>query len=216
MKSARKPADCRLYAILDAAYLAGRAPESVAAAMIAGGVDLIQIRAKDRTPSEIAAMGRAVAPVARAAGIPVVINDHPEVALEIGADGVHLGQEDGSVDAARRLLGEGVWIGKSTHSLEQALAAEAEGVDYIGVGPVYATPTKPDYQPVGLELVRAVSARVKLPFFCIGGIKLENAVAVLAAGAERIVVVSGILQAPDPTAYCRGLKQALDRNAGKP
>lgn len=202
-------AACRLYAILDAAYLGNRDPATVAVEMIRGGVDIIQVRAKDRTPAEIAAMTRAVLHVARPTAIPVVVNDHPRVAVETDADGVHVGQDDADVAETRAALGGEKWVGKSTHSLDQALAAEQEGADYIGVGPIFATPTKPTYAPVGLELVRDVSSRLKIPFFCIGGIKLENAEKVLAAGARRLVVVSGILQAPAIADYCQQLRKML-------
>ncbi|MDD2709199.1 MAG: thiamine phosphate synthase [Verrucomicrobiae bacterium] len=199
----------QLYAILDTGYLAGRQPSVVAAEMIRGGVDIIQVRAKDLPEKEISALVREVLTVTRPAGVPLIVNDHPRIAGATGADGAHVGQDDISVAAARQMAGPGSLIGKSTHSLEQARKAVAEGADYIGVGPVFATPTKPDYTPVGLELVRQVSREITIPFFCIGGIKLENAPTVIAAGARRIVVVSGILQAPDLTAYCQALKKNL-------
>lgn len=212
MRTLRNLEARRLYAILDTVYLAGRDPALIASQMIEGGVDIIQVRAKDRSPREIVILAKAVLEVAHAASVPVIINDHPAVAVEIGADGVHVGQTDIPVPKARQILGgEVCWIGKSTHTLEQALTAEAEGVDYIGVGPVFATPTKPEYPPVGLDLVRAVNSRLKIPFFSIGGIKRENAKDVLFAGAKRLVVVSGILRASDVVAYCRDLQSILDQ-----
>ncbi len=213
MNGVRPISECRLYAILDSAYLGGRDPGRVTFEMIQGGVDLIQVRAKDRREEEIAAWTREVLPVAHKASVGVIVNDHPEVAASVGADGVHVGQDDLSVRKARTIVGVGRWVGKSTHSMEQALRAEEEGPDYIGVGPVFATPTKPDYVPVGLPLVREVAARVKIPFFCIGGIKWENLDEVLRQGATRAVVVSGILQAVDAADYCRKLKSKLDRSA---
>lgn len=201
--------DCRLYAILDTTYLDGRDPAQVAAAMVAGGVDIVQLRTKHASAGECLAMAQSVLPVTRAAGVPLIINDRVEVAAAVGAEGAHVGQGDLPVAQARARLGASRWVGKSTHSLDQALAAEKEGANYIGVGPIYATPTKPEAAPVGLELVRSIAARVHIPFFCIGGIKLENAREVVAAGGRRIVVVSGILQAPDMAAYCRELKRLL-------
>ncbi len=201
---------CLLYAILDTGYLGGRDPVDVTARMIAGGVDILQVRAKGATAREMADLGRAVLAVTRPAGVPLILNDHPQVAVEIGADGAHVGQDDLAVVEARRILGSGKILGKSTHSLAQALAAQEEAVDYLGVGPIFATPTKPTYTPVGLALVRQVAPVLRIPFFCIGGIKLENASEVLAAGARRLVVVSGILQAADTADYCRRLKRVLE------
>jgi thiamine-phosphate pyrophosphorylase len=196
-----------LYAIIDTGYLQGRDPGRIASQMVEGGVDVIQIRAKDEDVSVVRDLSKAVIAAVSLQTVSVIINDFPEIAAEVGASGVHVGQDDLSVSAARELIGPGKYVGKSTHSLEQALAAEQEGADYIGVGPVFATPTKPTYKPVGLELVRSVASKVKLPFFCIGGIKVENASEVIRAGAQRLVVVSGILQAEDIVVYCRKIKE---------
>ncbi len=209
MSRVRLLTDCHLYAILDSAYLGDRDPGKVASEMIDGGVDLIQIRAKDRTPSEIVSWTREVMHVARRASVGVIVNDDPETAASLDADGVHVGQDDLSIPLARSIVGAGRWVGKSTHSLEQAVSAEREQADYIGVGPIFATPTKPNYTPVGRQLIQRIAPRVKLPFFCIGGIKLENVEQVLKQGATRVAVVSGILTAPDIAAYCRDLKARL-------
>ena len=203
--------DCRLYGILDAGYCAAELMPALLESMLAGGVDIVQLRAKGWTPEEVAAAARVLVPIARAAGTPFVINDHPEVAAAAGADAVHIGQDDGPVAAARALAGPGVLVGKSTHSLEQARAAWAEGADYIGFGPLFATPTKPDYFPIGTDDIRAVHAEAPVPVFCIGGIKRENLDRVLAAGARRVVIVSGILQADDPAAYCRECREEIER-----
>jgi thiamine-phosphate pyrophosphorylase len=127
-----------------------------------------------------------------------------------GADGVHVGQDDLPVTRVREVVGPEAIVGLSTHSLDQATAAVALKPDYIGFGPLFATPTKPDYVPVGLEDIREVHARVDLPVFCIGGIKLENLETVLAAGARRVVIVSGILQASDVPGYCGECLSLLD------
>lgn len=201
--------DCYLYGILDTGYLGDRNPGEVARQMIEGGVDIIQIRAKDCDQTHCAELASLTLKVTRPLGIPLIINDHPEIALEVDADGVHVGQDDVSVKEVREQIGPGKIVGKSTHSLEQAVQAAREGPDYIGVGPVFATLTKPTYIPVGLPLIEAVGSRVRLPFFCIGGINLENAAGVIKTGAKRIVVVSGILKARDIAGYCRGLKGLL-------
>jgi thiamine-phosphate pyrophosphorylase len=145
--------------------------------------------------------------------VPLVINDHPEVAAQVGAQGVHVGQDDDSVARARQIVGGGCFIGKSTHSLAQAKAAAAEGADYIGFGPLYATGTKPDYTPVGLADVAAVHQHVSVPIFCIGGVNAKRLDEVLTAGARRVVVVSAFLLASDIRAEVAALKARL-RGAG--
>lgn len=186
----------------------------MAKAMIAGRVDLIQLRAKGWPPAEMAKLAGELHAETSAAGVPLIINDHAEIAREIGAEGVHVGQDDRAV-ADVRAIAPKCFVGKSTHSLEQARRAAAEGADYIGWGPLFATPTKPDYVPIGLEEIEAVHAAVSVPIFCIGGIKLENLPQVTAAGARRVVIVSGLLQAPDIAAYARSAKALLSQNSEK-
>src|SRR5207248_7570693 len=130
-------------------------------------------------------------------GVPLIINDHAEVARDLGADGLHLGQEDMSIAEARAIVGAECAVGKSTHNLDQAIRAFYEGADYIGFGPLFATPTKPDYPPIGLSKIENVHEAVRIPIFCIGGIKLDNLPKVIEAGAQRVVIVSGLLQAGD-------------------
>jgi thiamine-phosphate pyrophosphorylase len=202
----------RLYGILDLGYVAPERLVETGRAMIDGGVDIVQLRAKGRPAEEILHLARELKPLFGRQDALFIVNDHPEVAKEVDADGVHIGQDDGLVPDVRRQLLPDQLVGKSTHSVEQAAAAEKEGADYIGVGPLFATPTKPDYVPVGLPLIAQVRQRVHIPQFCIGGIKRENLKEVLAAGATRAVVVSGILQAGTPeqiTDYCRTLKAAI-------
>ena len=141
--------------------------------------------------------------------VPLIINDHAEVARDVPLEGVHVGQDDISIARAREIAGRDLIVGKSTHSFEQAIAAEKEGADYIGFGPLFATPTKPDYAPIGLNAIGKVRKAVQIPIFCIGGIKLENLAAVIAAGAQRVVIVSGLLQANDVADYARHCKKAL-------
>ena len=206
----KTPSDCRLYGIIDLGYVAASGVERAAEQMCAGGVGIIQLRAKDHTEAQIQTLGERIAPITAAAGVPLIINDFPELVPAIGAQGAHVGQDDRGVAdarwrAGRALAGEvpSPIIGKSTHSVAQAVAAEQEGADYIGFGPLFATPTKPGRPAIGLDDLRRVHELVKIPIFCIGGIKLENLPDVLAAGARRVVIVSGILRAPDIAGYCR-------------
>jgi len=208
--------DCRLYGILDMGYVAWDRVEYVTEQLCLGGVDILQLRAKGRTEEEIEHLGERIIPLTEAAGIPLIVNDYPEMVPSFGAAGAHVGQDDRTVADARWRAGRSLAgevpdpiIGKSTHSIAQAVAAEAEGADYIGFGPLFATPTKPGRPAIGLEDIQKVHELVKIPIFCIGGIKLENLASVLAAGATRMVVVSGILQAPDIAEYCREVKSAL-------
>ena len=201
--------DRLLYGILDLGYVQAADAPHVMGQMREGGVDLVQLRAKKRPRDEVASLARQLQPLATAAGVPFILNDDPPLAAELGLDGVHVGQDDLSVAEARRLLGPGRIVGKSTHSLAQARAALDEAPDYIGFGPLFATPTKPDYTPIGMSDIQRAHASVPLPIYCIGGVKRENLDDVLAAGARRVVIVSGILQAPDIRAYCREVKARL-------
>ncbi len=201
--------DARLYGIVDLGYVSAERAVAVTREMILGGVGIIQLRAKGIDPTEIRRTGKELSRICADSAIPFVLNDHPEMVAECGANGAHVGQDDLSIAEARRLAGAASLIGKSTHSLDQAKAAYAEGADYIGFGPLFATPTKPDYVPVGLDEIREVHAAVSIPIFCIGGIKRENLASVLKAGASRVVIVSGILQADDVTGYCREVVATL-------
>ncbi len=199
----------RLYAILDLAYVTPGRAESVAEDLIRGGADLIQLRGKKESLEKLARLAERLRRLTSSAGVPLIINDHAETAREIPVEGLHLGQDDLGIAVAREIVGRACLIGKSTHSLAQAVAAEAEGADYIGFGPLFATPTKPDYTPIGTDEIREVHERVSLPIFCIGGIKLENLPAVLAAGAKRVVIVSGLLQSEDVAGATRSAKALL-------
>ena len=204
---------CRLYGILDLSYVTAQAAPGVLEKMLAGGVDIVQLRAKRQFPADVAVLLRQLQPLCAAVRTPLIVNDHPRLAAECGADGVHVGQDDLRVAEARRLAGPGRMAGKSTHSVAQALAAVStpgEMPDYIGFGPLFATPTKPDYPPIGTDGIRRVHELVSIPIFCIGGITRENLDAVLAAGARRVVIVSGILQARDIEGYCREVKGMLE------
>ena len=208
--------DSFLYGILDLGYIAPAALESVSETMCAAGVDVLQLRAKGFHEHEIEAFALRLVAITGEAGVPLIINDFPELVPTAGAQGAHVGQDDRSVADARWRAGRALarevppsLIGKSTHSLAQALAAQEEGADYIGFGPLFATPTKPGRPAIGLEEIRRVHELVSIPIFCIGGVKLENLDAVLDAGARRVVIVSGILQAQDIAAYCKNVKARL-------
>ncbi|HEY5232527.1 MAG TPA: thiamine phosphate synthase [Verrucomicrobiae bacterium] len=207
-------ADCRLYTFVDTAYLHGRASELVAQQLCDGGSDLIQLRAKYFAPEEIRQMAEKLLPVTKRANIGLVINDHLEIAREVGAEFCHLGQED-FFDSGRRHCSEvrsqkpEVRFGLSTHAPEQAQRALAAGADYIAIGPVFATGTKPDAKSVTLDYVRWAAANVTAPWFAIGGINLENLGDVLAAGAMRVCVVSAILNAPDIAKACAEFRKRL-------
>ena len=173
---------------------------------------------RSRDETEIESLCARLIPLTESAGVPLIINDFPQLVPSVGAQGAHVGQDDFAVADARWRAGRALAgevplpiIGKSTHSFEQAVAAEKEGADYIGFGPLFATPTKPGRPAIGLEDIARVHAAVRLPIFCIGGIKLENLDAILAAGARRVVIVSGLLQAPDIAGYARRVKERLSQ-----
>lgn len=205
---------CRLYAFVDTAYLRGRDPAWVARQLCEGGADLVQLRAKNSTPDDVRRLAKAILPVTRAAAIGLVVNDHPAIALEMGAEFCHLGQEDffdaGHADCSElKTKSASLRIGLSTHAPEQAMRALAAKPDYIAIGPVYATGTKPGAKAVTLEYVRWAAANVDIPWFAIGGINLENLDEVLAVGARGVCVVSAILNAPDIADMCRRFKERL-------
>jgi thiamine-phosphate pyrophosphorylase len=206
--------ECRLYAFVDTAYLAGRDPELVTACLCDGGADLIQLRAKGAALEEVRVLARALLAITQPAGVGLVINDHPALARELGADFCHLGQEDffgaGFLRVAElRPAPCPLRIGLSTHQPADAQRALQAAADYIAIGPVYPTPTKPSAKPVTLEYVRWAAAHVTVPWFAIGGINLNNLDEVIAAGARRICVVSAILDTPDVAARCREFKARL-------
>lgn len=206
----------RIYGILDLGYAEPDSLVRVAREMIAGGIDVIQLRAKEASGSEIDSWSRELLPICRDGGVPFIVNDRPEVAALVGADGVHVGQDDADMDSVRSIVGDEMLVGRSTHSVEQAAEAAADPrTDYIGFGPLFSTPTKPTYPPIGTEEIRTVHREhPDLPIFCIGGIKRENLPEVLEAGAKRVVIVSGVLQAPDIAAYVREARSLLQAGAG--
>lgn len=181
----------------------------VAEAALLGGADCIQWRDKASADGPCLEVAHRMREVTRRQGALFVVNDRVAVAMQAQADGVHVGHEDLPVPEVRKRVGRGMLIGRSTHSLEEALRAEAEGADYIGVGPVFSTPTKPGYPAAGTALLAQVRARVRIPWVAIGGIDLKNLPLVLSAGAVRVAVVRGVCAAPDPEAAARALKEKL-------
>jgi thiamine-phosphate pyrophosphorylase len=201
--------ECQLYGILDLGYVEGSNAVRVAEAMIRGGVDLIQLRGKKQSIDQLVSLAEELHELTSRSSTPLIVNDHAEIALRVPVEGVHVGQEDDSIEVARRKAGRAVVVGKSTHTLEQARSARREGADYIGFGPIFVTPTKPDYEPIGLKDIKQAHFDVNLPIFCIGGIKIDNLREVIAAGTRRVAIVSGLLKAPDIAAYSRQAKRLL-------
>ena len=195
--------DCRLYGIIDLGYTERSDAAHIAEQMIEGGVDLIQLRGKSKSLGELTELAAELHEVTAKSCTPLIVNDHAEIGRRAPVEGVHVGQDDDSIEVARQKATRDILVGKSTHSLEQARAAEREGADYIGFGPIFATPTKPDYAPIGLEHIGRVHAEVNLPIFCIGGINIDNLQSVIDAGARRVVMVSALLKAHSIVDYAR-------------
>jgi thiamine-phosphate pyrophosphorylase len=194
----------RLYLVIEAG-----AARSVVPAALAGGVDVVQLREKNASDSEIVAAGRELRRACDAARALFVVNDRPDLAIACGADGLHLGQEDEAVAEARQTVGPDLLIGLSTHSPAQVDAADADPeIDYLGVGPVFETATKPGLEAVGIELVGYAQAHASKPWFAIGGIDAAQAAEI---GAERIAVVRAIRDAADPRAAAAALREAISR-----
>ncbi|HWX74408.1 MAG TPA: thiamine phosphate synthase [Solirubrobacteraceae bacterium] len=214
VKRRERLAQARLYFVCPELGEAAEArlPELVRAA-VAGGADIVQLREKELDEDRLVAAARALAPVCDQAGALLIVNDSPLAALEAGADGVHVGQDDTAPAAARELVGPELLIGLSTHAPAEIDAAEAAPVDYIAVGPVHETPTKPGRPAVGIELVRYAAQHAHAPFFAIGGLHADNLAPVLQAGARRAVVLRAISDAPDPEAAARELRGRLDAHA---
>ncbi len=198
-------AEARLYFVTDAST-----SEHALSEALAGGVDVLQLRDKDAPDDGILAAAATFRALCTEHGALFVLNDRPDLTAAAGADGVHIGQADEPIDRVREQVGSDLLIGLSTHSREQLAAALETDADYVCVGPVYATPTKPDYPAVGLELVRHAAQAVERPWFAIGGIDGTNVGEVAAAGAPRIAVVRAIRDAAEPRAAAAGLRAVLE------
>jgi len=203
--------DFRLYAVTDLKTESPAFLKKIEAAY-RGGVDIVQLRSKVLPDAVLIRLGLRIKRIAQRNHKLFFVNDRVDLALATGADGVHLGQEDMPVSMARKLAkqaGRKIWIGKSTHDLRQALAAVHEGADYIGVGPVFPTPTKPDVKSVGLRFVKQAAMKIGIPWVAIGGIDLGNIPEVAEAGATRVAAVRAIFSATDPEDAARKLKRQL-------
>ena len=203
----------RLYAILDAAYAPPARWPDLARQLAAGGAGIFQIRAKNLPKEEILTHARLLAPILAQLGVPLILNDYPDLVAPSGAAGCHLGQDDLGIPEARQMLGSSILLGLSTHSPCQAEAGQAVGADYLGFGPLYATGTKPDYRPIGPEKIREIVGKVTVPFFCIGGLNPDRVAEAVRHGARRVCVVSHLLQAKDPAAAAREILSRLGSGA---
>jgi thiamine-phosphate pyrophosphorylase len=208
----------RLYVILDAALVRGPVQETARQLMDAG-VRLLQYRAKDEPAREVLQTSRQLAEAARKQGATFIVNDRPDLAYLADAHGVHVGQDDLSVEQARAIVGQDRWVGVSTHNPEQFQQAIATSADYVAIGPIFGTTSKANPDPVvGTELIRRLRPLTDKPIVAIGGIRLENAAEVIEAGADSVAVISDILSAPDPSSRARQFLERLQgvKHATKP
>jgi thiamine-phosphate pyrophosphorylase len=203
--------DLLLYLCTDRVLSLGRPISDTVEAAIEGGVTMVQLREKDAATGEFFRLAKAVQLVTKKHHIPLVINDRLDIALAVGAEGLHIGQSDLPLAEARRLAGNSMFIGMSVSSVEEALAAEKDGADYLGIGAVYPTGSKADAgEAIGLKELAGICAAVKIPSVGIGGINAKNAAAVIQAGASGIAVISAILSQPDIQKASRELRSLLD------
>ncbi len=216
MGSISKLERARLYLVTGAGSPLGPQGFKMVEEAVEGGVDILQLRDYSSKDSELLSMARQFRALTRRYRILFIVNNRPDIAHLSDADGVHVGQEDLPVAQVRKIIGEGKIVGVSTHSLDQAQKAMSDGADYIGVGPVYPTPTKEGRPAVGVEYVRQGSEiHSPIPFFAIGGITLSNIEEVLRAGARRVAVVRAITESKDPKAAADELQKALDKGPAK-
>ena len=204
--------DLRLYLVTDRALARGRSLVDLVRQAVAGGVTVVQLREKAASTRELVALAESLQELLAPRHVPLIIDDRVDVALAVGAAGVHLGQSDMPAARARRLLPDGRLLGVSVSTVEEARRAESDGADYLGVSPIYATPTKTDTPPaVGLAGLRALRAATRVPLVAIGGLAAANLLPVLASGADGIAVVSAIMAADDPAAAARELRLLIER-----
>ena len=200
-----EPSRLRLYAVTDRAWLRGGTLADAVAAALRGGATLVQLREKTLDPADLLSEARQLTALCRAHGVPLVVDDNVEIALAAGADGVHVGQSDMAARRARALLGPDRILGVSAHNAAEALAAQADGADYLGCGAAFVTGTKLDAHPVSAETMCAVTAAVDIPVVAIGGIDAGNILQLQGRGLAGVAVVSGIFAQPDLTAAAREL-----------
>lgn len=204
--------DYSLYLVTDRILARGRSTSAIVQAAIRGGVTCVQLREKECSTLEFIQQARDLKEYLKGQGIPLIINDRVDVALAVKADGVHLGQRDMPLPMAKAILGDSMIIGISAESLDDAVAAEKGGADYLGVSPIYATPTKNDTAPpLGLEGLRKIRQHVRIPLVGIGGLNRQNSADVIRNGADGVAVVSAIVAADDPEAAARDLRQIIEK-----
>ena len=204
--------DPTLYVVLDRAAARGRSLDDVLAAVIDGGCRMVQLRDKESPSGRLLPLAERLLARARSAGVTFVVNDRVDLAVAVGADGVHLGQDDLPARLARPLLRPGMVLGVSTHDVAQAHAARDAGADYVAVGAMFATPTKPDFLLVGPGLLRKLRPDIRVPLVGIGGITHDNVADVIRAGADGVAVISAVCGAPDPAVATRRFLDII-RNA---
>jgi thiamine-phosphate pyrophosphorylase len=202
--------DYSLYLVTDRGLARSRSTLEIVSAAVRGGATVVQLREKDCSTRDFIEQGLAIKEFLKDRGVPLIINDRLDVAQAVKADGVHLGQTDMPLEMARKILGDSMIIGISAESLQDAIEAETGGADYLGVSPIYATPTKTDTAPpLGLEGLREIRKAVRLPLVGIGGLNRDNVAEVIRSGAEGVAVVSAIVAAEDPQAAAEVLKQII-------
>ena len=207
--------DYSLYLVTDRGLSKGRPTLDIVRSAVQGGVTCVQVREKECSTLDFIEQAQSIKEYLQSKGVPLIINDRVDVALAVKADGVHLGQTDMPLDMAKNIIGDSMIIGISAESLEDAIAAEKGGADYLGVSPIYATPTKTDTAPpLGLEGLQTIRKRVNLPLVGIGGLNRDNAAAVIRHGGDGVAVVSAIVAADDPMQAADELKHLIDE-AGK-
>lgn len=210
MKTNELKIDYSLYLVTDRLLAAGRSVEEIVRSAVDGGVTVVQLREKNAGTRHFLDQALRLKRVASESDIPLIINDRLDIAMACDAEGVHLGQEDMSCRLARRIAGKNMLIGVSVSSLDEALAAEADGADYLGVGPLFATLTKADaLPPTGLEPLSAIRRAVRIPLIGIGGITPDNAGSVIRSGADGVAVVSAVVAHPDPESAAKSLRSAI-------
>ncbi len=203
--------DYSLYLVTDRELARGRPTLEIVSAAVHGGTSVVQLREKDCSTRDFIEQALTLKEFLKDSGVPLIINDRVDVALAVKADGVHLGQTDMPLETAKEILGDSMIIGISAESLQDAIEAEKDGADYLGVSPIYATPTKTDTAPpLGLKGLREIRAAVKLPLVGIGGLNRETAADVIRNGGDGVAVVSAIVAADDPEAAAKGLRQVIE------
>ena len=213
------PDQWRTYLVTQQSLSAGRSTETIVEAAIEGGIDAVQLREKDTSAQHRIELGERLRELTSAAGVDLIVNDRIDIAYAVGADGVHLGQSDPSVSTAREILGPEATIGVSVSTVSEARLAAISGADYLGVGAVYGTDSKPDAETadngLGVDQLAKIVEAVTIPVVAIGGITPENAAGPIQAGASGVAVISAITAADDPAAATRALGEAVDTTAEK-